>query len=195
MEKRRIALYGGTFNPPHIGHSVVLEAVLERGYQVIAMPAGQPPHKALPPGSANAAQRLEMSRLMVRGLENVAVSDFELNHTGASYTADTIEWLVETRPDAKVTLIVGADMLFSFRQWWHFERILKLADVAAVCRASDQLGAVRDAAQSLGASVIEHEPIDISSTKLRDMLSRGEGREWLKPTIWDYIQANKLYIS
>ncbi|GHV17697.1 putative nicotinate-nucleotide adenylyltransferase [Clostridia bacterium] len=191
MKRKSTALYGGTFNPPHLGHFEALSAISQLYYQVIVMPSGTPPHKPLPDGSANPEQRLEMARLMAEGLENVEISDFEIRKDGASYTVDTLEWLTRRHP--RITLVVGADMLFTLPQWKDFGRIARLADFAAVCRSKEQRTAVEAAAQTLGAEVIEHEPVDISSTRLRELLARSQGREWLRESVWEFIKENGLY--
>ena len=91
----RIGVYGGTFNPPHLGHITAARAVVEllRLDKLLLIPAGLPPHKTMPEGSATAAQRLEMTRLAGEqlGLGNrVQVLDMELRRAGKSYTSDTL---------------------------------------------------------------------------------------------------------
>ena len=95
----RIGVYGGTFNPPHLGHITAARAVVEllELDQLLLIPAGMPPHKIMPAGSATAQQRLEMTRLAGEQLglgSRVKVLDMELRRAGKSYTSDTLAELL-----------------------------------------------------------------------------------------------------
>ena len=100
----KIGIYGGTFNPPHLGHITAAKAVFELlGLdRLLLIPAGIPPHKAMPEGSASAEQRLEMTRLAGEQLglgSKVQVLDLELKREGRSFTADTLAALKEQYPE------------------------------------------------------------------------------------------------
>ena len=111
----KIAMYGGTFNPIHLGHMNAAKAVVE-GLQLdklLLMPANVPPHKALPEGSASPAQRLEMCRMAASQLDRVEACPLELERTGPSYTVDTLAELHNRYPGAQFWLVVGTDMVLS----------------------------------------------------------------------------------
>src|SRR5919202_1784895 len=109
-----LGILGGTFNPPHIGHLVMIEEALNQlGLdRVLLMPVARPPHKEAPedPG---ADVRLELCRLAIAGEERVDVSDLEIERGGASYTVDTLRGLHERDPEHELTFIVGGDMAYS----------------------------------------------------------------------------------
>jgi nicotinate-nucleotide adenylyltransferase len=131
---RRLGVFGGTFDPPHLGHLALAECAREqlRLDRVLFVPAGQPPHKRSgAPSSAGA--RLAMTRLAVRGNPGFAVSTLETARPGTSYTVDTLRALRAAHPDARLYLLLGADSLRDFRTWRAADAILELA-VLAVAR-------------------------------------------------------------
>lgn len=197
----RLGIYGGSFNPPHKGHVRALgRAIEELGLScVLAMPCCVPPHKSLPPGSPSDGQRLEMARLAFEGLPGVRVSDLELTRGGISYTADTLKELARDYPDAELWLVTGGDMLLSIQHWRAPERIFSLCGVAAIPRKPGQTPALLRQADYLREKyggrvrVIDMEPVDISSSRLRAELARGRGEEYLPGAVADYIRAHGLY--
>ena len=202
----KIGVYGGTFNPPHLGHLAAARAAMDAlGLdKLLLMPAATPPHKELPPGSPPAADRLAMAEKLADALlmpKAVQVSALEMDRPGPSYTADTVEQLHEREPEAQLWLLVGSDMFLSLHTWREPERIMKYASVCAFHRTqADE--AARFAAQKerlerdYGAR-IQLIPVpglvEISSTRLRELLSRGEGREYLHPSVYGYILLHGLY--
>ena len=116
----RIGIYGGTYNPPHIGHMRaaahgIRALELDR---LLLIPSAISPHKELPEDSATPEQRLEMVRMSARGLEKAQVSDLELARQGTSYTYHTVMQLREEYPDARLILMMGTDMFLSFLTWF-----------------------------------------------------------------------------
>ena len=202
----KIGIYGGTFNPPHLGHLAAARAAMDAlGLdKLLLMPAATPPHKELPPGSPPAADRLAMAEKLADALlmpKAVQVSALEMDRPGPSYTADTVEQLHEREPEAQLWLLVGSDMFLSLHTWREPERIMKYASVCAFHRTqADE--AARFAAQKerlerdYGAR-IQLIPVpglvEISSTRLRELLSQGEGREYLHPSVYGYILLHGLY--
>ena len=134
MEK--IGIYGGTFNPPHIGHiQAALDAVRALGLTTLyVIPDRIAPHKEIPEGSPTPQQRLQMLRVALDGAENVAVSDMELRREGKSYTYETVEQLRAMHPNAELVLLMGTDMFLTFHQWRHPERILQNASLGVFYR-------------------------------------------------------------
>ena len=202
----KIGVYGGTFNPPHLGHLAAARAAMDAlGLdKLLLMPAATPPHKELPPGSPPAADRLAMAEKLADALlmpKAVQVSALEMDRPGPSYTADTVEQLHEREPEAQLWLLVGSDMFLSLHTWREPERIMKYASVCAFHRTqADE--AARFAAQKerlerdYGARVqLIPVPglVEISSTRLRELLSQGEGREYLHPSVYGYILLHGLY--
>lgn len=203
----RIGVYGGTFNPPHLGHATAARAVfamleLDR---LLVIPDGLPPHKELPSGSPTPEQRLEMARFAAEGMglgSKAEVLDLELCREGRSYTSDTLARIRGTYPQDELWLLMGADMFLTLHNWHEPERILSLAGVAAFGRTAgfeeERIAAQRDFlcetwpwARILTLSVPG--VVDISSTELRSRLAEGRGTELLDPGVYGVILREGLY--
>ena len=136
----KIGIYGGTFDPPHLGHMEAARAALERMNldRLIIIPDCEPPHKELAAEAASPQQRLAMAALMADGLgPRVEVSDLEIRREGKSYTADTVEELHEQFPDDELWLLMGTDMFLTVQNWYQPERIFQHAGVAACARREE----------------------------------------------------------
>ena len=139
-----IGIYGGTFNPPHLGHVLAARAAKEAlGLdKVLLVPDAQPPHKALPEGSPIPAQRVEMTRLAVRDEPWLEVSELELSRPGKSYTSDTLRLLSGQYPNDTLYLLMGTDMFLSLHTWHEPEVICGLAVIVGMNREEDRGGAM-----------------------------------------------------
>ena len=132
----RIGIYGGTFNPPHIGHlRGAAQAIVALGLdKLILIPDRIAPHKQIPSGSPSPQQRLEMIRIAASHYEKMEVSDIELKREGPSYSYITVQQIHELYPDAKLYLLMGTDMFTSFLTWRNPEEIMKYAALAVMSR-------------------------------------------------------------
>ena len=125
---RRIGIYGGSFNPPHLGHVLAARnarALLQLG-EILFIPAAIPPHKAVAGGSPDGETRLALTELAIAGEPGMSVSRIELDRPGPSYTVDTLRALRESYGQDELFLLMGTDMFLSFFQWREPEAIAKL---------------------------------------------------------------------
>lgn len=203
----KIGVYGGTFNPPHLGHVTAARAVFEllKLDLLLLVPDGQPPHKMLPPGSPTPEQRLEMTRLAGEQLglgERVRTLDLELKREGRSYTAETLRQLHQQYPEDELWLLMGTDMFLTLQAWREPGEILSLAGIAAFGRTeedTEELFSVqrdylyRTYLQARIFTLTIPGVVDVSSTELRTMLARGEGGNLLPPAVYGYILREGLY--
>ncbi|MCI8539338.1 MAG: nicotinate (nicotinamide) nucleotide adenylyltransferase [Oscillospiraceae bacterium] len=200
----KIGIYGGTFDPPHLGHMEAARAALTllELDKLFLIPAKLPPHKDMPAGGADPLARMSMTERMAGGLgPNVEVLDLELYRDGKSYTSDTLEELHKQYPDDEFWLLMGTDMFLSIQTWHAAERILSLAGVAGFARTeSENQELLEVQAQYLhntyGAKVCTIQLphiVDVSSTQLRWELSLGQGRDKLYPPVYGYILRHRLY--
>lgn len=203
----KIGIYGGTFNPPHLGHITAARTVFEmlKLDRLLIVPDGLPPHKELPPGSPTAEQRLALTRLAAdyTGLDSrVEVLDLELCRTGKSYTADTLARLHALYPEDELWLLMGADMFLTLHRWREPETILSLAGIAAFGRTEadteDLFAAQRDYLyktypQARIFTLTIPGVVDISSTELRRQLAEGGGAGFLAPAVYGLILRQGLY--
>ena len=137
----KIGIYGGSFNPPHLGHltAAVSAAAYLKLDKLLFIPAGIPPHKKLAENTPAEEHRLAMTRLMGEqaALETeckVEVLDMEMRRTGKSYTADTVRELHEQYPDDELWLLMGTDMFLTFQDWYKPEEIVKYTGICAFGR-------------------------------------------------------------
>jgi len=197
----KIAVFGGSFNPPHKGHlNSALAAARElRADKFLVIPDHLPPHKELAVGSPTPQQRLELCRLNFAGVPHVEFLDMEIARGGKSYTADTLRSLRETYPEAKLLLLVGTDMLLTLDQWYDAEYILKNVTVVPFQREADELPAIREKALALHNAygtnflLIRSTPFAASSTEIREALKNRGGREFLTEPVYSYIISHRLY--
>ncbi len=202
----KIGIYGGTFNPPHLGHLAAARAAVRtlKLDKLIFVPDAVPPHKELPPGTPEPFQRLQMASKTADALlmpETVWASGMELDRQGKSYTADTLKAVHKQYPKAELWLLLGTDMFLTLHQWRDPETICRLAGICAFGRNGGDGEDVFAPQEKLlrerfGARVVTGtlpDLVEISSTELREMLARGEGREYLLPAVYGYILMNGLY--
>ena len=198
----RIGIYGGTFNPPHIGHmQAARQAVTALGLsKLLLIPAYAPPHKAVLPGnSPTARQRLQMLRIAAAGCPEIEVSDMELRREGVSYSWETVEAVKRQYPDAELVLLMGTDMFLSFDTWMHPEKILKNASLGVFYRGDkgEQPAIAKKKAEmeATGVTVylVRNDVIPISSTQMRRLLAFRCAGEFLPEGVLDYIRENHLY--
>ncbi len=208
----RIGVYGGTFNPPHLGHMAAARAaaVALKLDRLILIPDAVPPHKPLPEGSPTAEERLELTRIAAAQAHlpcETEVSDIELRRGGMSYMADTIEALrAEVGEDAELWLLMGSDMFLTFDRWYMPERILKQAGLCAFHRVhADEDQAFESQRAKLYSLVPESriftmsipELVEISSSDLRAMLKAEPERAlaYIAPAELGFILRKALYAT
>lgn len=197
----RIGIFGGSFNPPHLGHMLAVrefqqELALD---SVLMIPASIPPHKQLSSNSPDAQTRLELTRLAAQDLENTQVLDIELNRDGASYTAETLSELRKQYPTDELYLLMGTDMFFSFEKWYCPEKITEIATIAVAHRNADNPKALHDCVKRLqekfGAKIclIANDYLPHSSTSVRALLAFDCADLYLAPQVMRYIRDKRLY--
>lgn len=199
----RIGIYGGSFNPPHLGHFHAVQFAVERLRldRLILIPAGIAPHKELPAGSPTAVQRLEiMERAAAEiGDPRITVSDMEVRREGKSYTCETVQTLQKQYPNDTLYLLMGTDMLLSFESWREPDDIAARATLAVLYRGERDEGRLlaekKEALEKKGYRVelLENPVTVISSTDLRRMLAFDCAEKYLLPGTREYILENKLY--
>jgi nicotinate-nucleotide adenylyltransferase len=210
----RVALFGGTFDPPHRGHLAIARAAAEHFQldRVLFAPAGKQPLKATAPG-ASYADRLAMVQLAIAGQRHFEVTALDAPHAdgSANYTVETLSRLcsqlaIESAAEQKVFYITGADAFLDLRRWRQPELLLELAEWIVVSRPGFSLADLTPLAltplQRSHVHLLEDIAVDVSATQLREAL-RGACPErsrrgldvdaYLPPAVGDYIRAHHLY--
>ena len=197
----RIGIYGGTFNPPHLGHMLAARQAVRllRLDRLLLIPDRIAPHKVLPEGSASPEERMQMLQLAAAGIEKAEVSDIELRREGTSFTYLTILELKQLYPEAELVLIMGTDMFLSFDKWRETKIITDHAALGVLYRGEKGEKAAIDAkkvemeANGVKMELIENEVTAISSTDLRRMLVFGCAEPFLPEGVGAYIREKGLY--
>jgi nicotinate-nucleotide adenylyltransferase len=203
----RLGIYGGSFNPVHLGHLIAAECCREQARldRVLFMPAATPPHKQ---GQllADAADRVAMLTLAVGGHEAFAVSTIEVDRGGVSYTVDTLAVLAERHPHDTLVLVLGPDALAQLPTWREPRTIAdrcelvavereQLDDVAAIARnagLADLLGQERLAA--LIASRVRMPAIGVRASDLRAAVAAGTSIRYRTPrAVEAFVMSQGLY--
>ena len=189
----RIGVFGGTFDPPHVGHLLLASDAREALDldRLIFIPTGAQPLKVNVPPVASPQDRLEMVRLAVADDATYSVDDAEISRKGLSYTVDTLEHLTDRYPAGKLFLLLGEDSLASFEQWRRPDRIRELATLAVMRRDVPPLGGVKTIPS--GVVEVSTRRVDVSSTEVRARLKAGKSIKGFVPeSVERFIEARGL---
>lgn len=195
-----IGLFGGTFDPFHMGHRAILESALTQLNldDLIVMPVGRPPHKDRQ--TSFAAFRYEMALLGSQGLGKLTVSDHEIKEPGIDYSYHTVLRIKKERPDQGITLIAGSDVLLSIDSWYRPADLLKEASLAVALRGGDDLDLILAKAQSVQktyqttVTLFDMPTISLSASQLRRLMEGGDPVGDLCPArVESFLLQYKIY--
>jgi nicotinate-nucleotide adenylyltransferase len=209
----KIAVYGGTFSPPHKGHTETAAYMLGelRPDKLIIIPALIPPHKETDKG-VTPKHRYEMAELAFSNIQDsrIEVSGIELESGGVSYTYNTVLSLREKygiSDRERLILLIGSDMFLSLETWYRFTDLIRLCTFAVADRYNPRGVLGESAAQrvqlleeqyGIKFIMLGNAPLEISSTELRksmeeDLPYDGNLEPYLHANVYEYIKRNKLY--
>lgn len=195
----KIAVFGGTFDPIHLGHLLIAE----QAYELLAldrvffMPAGVPPHKDRK-RITDSCHRLEMVKLAIEDNPHFSLSDYEINKKGSSYTADTLRYFLEAGLAQEIFFLIGADSLTEIYSWREPEYLLENGRFIVARRPDFPLSHLLEKPgykeYSSHIHIMDSQLIDISSSGLREKISKGCSiRYQTRDEIIDYIKKEGLY--
>lgn len=202
-EPKRVGIYGGTFNPPHIGHIHAAKEFLEimKLDELLIMPAAVPPHKVIE-GKDDPSVRLEMCREAFGGIsDKVTVSDYEIKKGGISYTVETLEHYA--KEGTKLFFLCGADMFLTLETWNMPEKIFKNAAFVCAMRGdgsgtADDVGAYSSVlANKFNAEVfmLPSAAVRMSSSEIRDLIKHGgDISGMVTDGVGKIIHSRRLYL-
>src|SRR2546423_1222600 len=194
----RIGVFGGTFDPPHVGHLILAADAFEalRLDKLVFVPARAQPLKVERPAVATSKERLEMVRLAIAGDARYSVDDTEISRAGLSFTVDTLEGLSAKFEGAQLFLLLGEDSLRTFDRWKNPERIRELATLAVMHRAAarEVMKRARPSSKRKGVETLSTRQVDVSSTEIRQRLSDGRSIKGFVPeSVEKFIASRRLY--
>lgn len=182
----KVGLFGGSFNPPHLGHLICAQEAAEQLQldRVVLIPVHTPTHRDLP-GDPGPQARLALCEAGVDGNQRLAVSAVEVERGGTSYSIDTLRSWSEANPDDDLTLIVGNDVAAEFPSWREPAEVLELVRLAVVSREgeselllSEELSAGFPDSDVVGVTMTR---VDISSSLVRERVAAARSIEYLVP--------------
>lgn len=189
-----IGIFGGTFDPPHLGHLVLALELAEKLKLdgVIFIPSAKPPHKSTVEVSL-AKHRFQMTEEAIKGNRLFSISDIELKRSGPSYTVDTIKELKQKHPHSELFFLTGSDILDEILTWKEPQEIYRSIKVVIGLRPGfDKINPTNPFAQK--SQIIEITSLDISSTRIKDKVRSGKSIRYLvPPKVEHYIRHHKLY--
>ena len=189
----RIGLFGGAFDPVHVGHQRVAESFLNSNLidELHLLPTPHPPHKNLN-SSASFEHRYEMLRLAFADYGQVLISDVEYKLPEPSYSLQTIEYLQKKNPGHIYFLCIGEDNLESFHKWYEYEKILEKVTLLVASRpGSTSRNQNSDILEK--AIFVDHEELEISSTEIRAEEQLPKVRDIVPESVARYIEEHNLY--
>lgn len=199
---KRIGVFGGSFNPVHIGHLTIAQDAVEQLEldRLIFMPAAVPPHKQ-DKVLADGNHRLEMLRLATESNPGFEVSEMELQRGGVSYTFDTMTQIQNEHPDAELFFIIGLDSLPELHLWRNVNELLELCTVVPFARGGEDPTLVTEKIQlsnewkkRLLERMIRIHEIEVSSSEIRMRVAEGLSIRYLvPPEVEMYIAEHHLY--
>lgn len=197
--RRKIAIFGGTFDPIHLGHLISAEQCRDQAGldELWFMPAARPPHKREQPPSPY-ERRAEMLALAIAGHPSFRVATQEKDRPGPSFTADTLQELTTAHPDVDWHFVLGADSLVDLPGWREPQRIVALATLLVVARPGSMTASAEEVARAVGApvrlQVVASPLIGISSTNIRERVGAGRSVRYLVPRpVECYVEEKGLY--
>ena len=194
---RRIAVFGGAFDPPHVAHVALVRAALQALEldELRVIPTGQAWHKTRPLSAA--AHRLAMARLAFAGLPQVVVDDRETRRPGPSYTVDTLRELQHEWPDAELFLLLGEDQALALPSWHAWQEIVQTAIICVADRGDGAQNKPRFLAPKLHESRFRQLPmpaLPVSATGIRNQIAARQAPGPLVPEpVARYIEHHHLY--
>ncbi|MGD8778294.1 MAG: nicotinate-nucleotide adenylyltransferase [Ignavibacteria bacterium] len=188
----KIGIFGGTFDPIHLGHLITTQIVYEKRKldKIIFIPAFISPHK-IHKFASSPVHRLNMLKYAIEDFDHFDISNIELNKQEISYTINTIAELKKIYDN--IELIIGFDNLVVFDKWYKSDEIIKMVELIVMKRSFDK--EVKNIHKYFGEAVFVDTPnIEISSTEIRDRVNKGLSIDFMVPAkVKDYIEKNNLY--
>lgn len=192
----RRGIFGGSFDPPHLGHLIIAQRIAEQKHLDIVtwVPARTPPHKN-PEYILEASYRLDMVRLAIADNPLFEVSEIEMNASQPPWTIFLLERFRKENPADELHLIIGGDSLAEFNTWRDYRKLWQLAQIDVAMRPGINISSVNDEIID-NVSIVETPQIAISSTEIREIVAKGGSLRYLVPeAVRDYIEENRLYLA
>jgi nicotinate-nucleotide adenylyltransferase len=185
----RVGLFGGTFDPIHLGHLILAEAAMEELDldRIIFIPAGLSPFKTERPPMASNNDRLFMLKSAIANESRFSIDERELSRTGPSYTVETVREMLDDHPGVRFIYLIGADNLKDLQKWHQIDELRNLVDFAVLGRGTFPEESACD-------FPVVCRRIDLSSTEIRKRLAAGLSIRFMVPgAVYDFLMHHNPY--
>ncbi len=189
----KTGIFGGSFDPPHMAHIQIALMAKEKYSldRIIMVPAGITPHKET---TGDMMHRYNMCKILAEkyGFE---ISDYEINKKTYCYSFETLEYFKKTHPEDDIYFIIGGDSMKNFGSWKNPKRILELCILIVASRDDGTEKAVAEAEKEYNTKIysLDNENIDVSSSKIRNIINGDGNAKDVDPEVLKYITENNLY--
>jgi nicotinate-nucleotide adenylyltransferase len=200
MPRQQIGLFGGTFDPPHLGHLILASESYSQLHldRLLWILTPEPPHKQEQPVTST-AHRLAMVNLAIQGNPTFELSRVELDRPGPHYTLDTVELIADQYPDADITPIIGGDSLRDLPKWNRPKELLQACHWVGVMRRpgeQENLDVLENDLPGISSKIhyVDAPLLEIASREIRNRIADGKPfRYYLHPAVFEYIKEHHLY--
>jgi len=182
--------FGGSFDPPHIGHLSIIQSCVIESQQFVLIPTKKSPFKDQSP-AASAHHRIRMLELLISKIDHpIIIDDWEIINPAPNYTYETIRHLQIDYPQSNLFMVIGGDQLTYFHKWKNYREIMNLVHIVAFNRDKNQY----EPLDGMQISWFTDFQVDISSTTIREKITDGYLPDTdITPEVLEYIQSNHLY--
>ncbi len=198
---QRLGIFGGTFNPPHIGHIHIASEALNGAMldKMLFVPCGNPPHKRVE-GDATPKHRFEMTQIAISNYPKFEITDLEIRSSEYSYTAKTLELLKGIYPGSRLCFVVGGDSLRDMESWYQPQKIFQLSEIVALRRGGMENQVFDESVDfyrkkyDADITIVDIDPVDVSSSTLRAKIAQGEDTgNLVDKKVLEYINKFEIY--
>lgn len=189
---KKVGIFGGTFDPPHLGHLIMAEEARIKGEldEIWWVPNHVPPHKKVS-SKTTEQQRIDLVSLMVKIHDSYKLCLVEMQRKGLSYTADTIQYLQADYPDVHFSFIMGGDSLTNFHSWYKSEELQTMLPFIVIVRPGFEIPLVRIPKELL---VLDEVTVELSSSYIRKSVQTKQDNKFLLTNeVYQFIKENRLY--
>ena len=187
----KITIFGGSFDPPHLGHHSIAKNSLEFSDHFIFIPVKQSPHKFTKP-IATETHRMNMLKLMIENIKNTEIDTFELENNSPSYTWHTVQHIKAKFQDSTIIMVIGGDLVSKLHTWHNIDELS--LEISFLCFPRDDNN--QNYSENFDIEFVSNFKNDISSTTIRELIADGKidlTRKMLHPVVFNYISWEGLY--
>lgn len=187
----KITIFGGSFDPPHLGHLAIAEKTLKSSDHLIFIPAKQSPHKADKPVATD-LQRITMLKLMIENIKNTEIDTFELDNNSPSYTWHTVQHIKTKFQDSTITMVIGDDLVSRLHTWYKIDELSQ--GISFLCFPRNDNN--QNICDEFDIEFVSNFKIEISSTTIRELIAERKldlSMGMLHPAVFNYISREGLY--